>query len=126
MYSRQNFYCTFNISYRSGVTLFSCIPVPDHISIFFSVTGQQFPFQISPQTVQIGKTRKFIQKRQKKNAFEMKLLASMELFLRCGEEMVEELKNSDYEQLRADNLAAGSICHGDLISIICCLRETER
>ena len=62
---------------------------------------------------EIRKTRKFIQKRQKKNAFEMKLLASMELFLRCGEEMVEELKNSDYEQLRADNLAAGSICHGD-------------
>ena len=52
---------------------------------------------------EIRKTRKFIQKRQKKNAFEMKLLASMELFLRCGEEMVEELKNSDYEQLRADN-----------------------
>lgn len=62
---------------------------------------------------EMRKIRKFIQKRQKKNAFEMKLLSSMERFLQCGEKMVLELKESDYEGLRQEHLDAGSICHGE-------------
>lgn len=62
---------------------------------------------------EIRKTRKFIQKKQKKNGFEVRLLNCAELFLRQGEQVVQELENSDYEILRKDSLNLGSICHGD-------------
>ena len=62
---------------------------------------------------EIRKTRKFIQKKQKKNGFEVRLLNCAELFLRQGEQVVQELENSDYEILRKESLNLGSICHGD-------------
>ena len=62
---------------------------------------------------EIRKIRKFIQKKQKKNGFEVRLLNCADLFLQQGEQVLRELEHSGYEQLRAENLKRGSICHGD-------------
>lgn len=62
---------------------------------------------------EIRKTRKFIQRRQRKNSFEVKLLASAEAFLAKGEQAAGELQSSGYEALRREELSKGSICHGD-------------
>lgn len=62
---------------------------------------------------EIRKTWKFIQKKQRKNAFEVKLLSSMQPFLEQGEAAAEALQTSSYESLREKSLQRGSVCHGD-------------
>ena len=62
---------------------------------------------------EIRKIRKFIQKKQKKNAFEIRLLSCVEPFLRQGENVVKELEQSGYGALRKKSLESGSVCHGD-------------
>ncbi len=62
---------------------------------------------------EMRKTRKFIRKKQKKNAFEVRLLSAMEPFLEQGEAVAEALEASSYEKLRERSLALGHVCHGD-------------
>ena len=76
-------------------------------------TRETLIHECTRHNAEIRKTRKYILKRRKKNSFEMNLLFSVEPFLECGEQMVEELKHSNYKTLREQNLKAGSICHGD-------------
>ena len=62
---------------------------------------------------EIRKIKKYISKKQKKNTFEKLLLGSADEFLEQGETAVEELKQSDYEQLREQARQRGNICHGE-------------
>ena len=62
---------------------------------------------------EIRKIKKYISKKQKKNTFEKLLLGSADEFLEQGEAAVEELKQSDYEQLREQARVRGNICHGE-------------
>ena len=62
---------------------------------------------------EIRKIKKYISKKQKKNTFEKLLLGSADEFLEQGEAAVEELKQSDYEQLREQARQRGNICHGE-------------
>ena len=62
---------------------------------------------------EIRKIRKFIQKKQKKNAFEVRLLEALPRFLEKGQETEEALRASGYEQLREESLRRGCVCHGD-------------
>lgn len=84
-----------------------------HLEVKEEYVRESLIHECMRHNAEIRKTRKFIQRRQKKNNFEMKLLASVEPFLESGEEMVAELKSSGYEKLRQENLVRGSICHGD-------------
>ena len=62
---------------------------------------------------EIRRTRKFIRRKQKKNVFEIRLLAAVPRFLEKGEEAEEALRHSGYEELREESLKAGTVCHGD-------------
>ena len=69
--------------------------------------------ECSRHNTEIRKTRKFIRKKQKKNAFEIRLLDGMQPFLEQGEAAVEALEHSSYENLRQQSLREGCVCHGD-------------
>lgn len=84
-----------------------------HLEVKEEYVRESLIHECMRHNIEIRKTRKFIQKRQKKNTFEMKMLSCVEPFLECGEGVVDELKASGYERLRKLNLQAGSICHGD-------------
>lgn len=84
-----------------------------HLEVKEEYVRESLIHECTRHNAEIRKTRKFIHKRQKKSAFEMKLLSCVEPFLEKGEEMVENLKSSGYEELRNLNLESGSICHGD-------------
>lgn len=62
---------------------------------------------------EIKKIAKFVQKKQQKNNFESVLIDTMVDFLRQGEQAVRDLENSKYQELRAQSIARGDICHGE-------------
>lgn len=62
---------------------------------------------------ELRKIRKFIRKKGPSNAFEKDYLSSVEGFLKKGEEALERLRETDYEQLRREALDKGCICHGE-------------
>lgn len=84
-----------------------------HLEVKQEYVRESLIHECMRHNAEIKKARKFVQRRQKKSSFEMKFLACAQTFINCGEEVVEDLKKSGYEKLRADNLAAGSACHGD-------------
>lgn len=62
---------------------------------------------------EIRKIRKFIRKKGAACPFEKEFLASVEWFLKRGEEALELLKASSYKELQEEVKAKGWICHGD-------------
>lgn len=62
---------------------------------------------------EIRKIRKFIRKKGPTSPFEKAYLASVEGFLKKGEEALEMLRDSAYEELRRESMEQGRICHGE-------------
>lgn len=62
---------------------------------------------------QLRKIRSFIRKKQQKNHFELQMQKSMEEFISCGEEAVQALQESGYEELRQQAITEGQVCHGE-------------
>ncbi len=62
---------------------------------------------------ELRKIRKFIRSKRKQNVFEQCYLESVQWFLERGEEALERLSASRYEQLRAQALEKGEVCHGE-------------
>ena len=84
-----------------------------HMEVDQEYVRESLVHECSRHNAEMRKTRKFIRKKQKKNAFEVRLLAAMEPFLEQGEQVAEALKNSSYEQLREASVRRGDVCHGD-------------
>ena len=62
---------------------------------------------------ELRKIRKFIRKKGASNQFEKDYLFSVERFLKKGEQALEMLKASSYEELRRESMEKGKICHGE-------------
>ena len=62
---------------------------------------------------ELKKIRSFIRKRGPSSPFEKIYLATVEDFLRDGEEAYQTLKNSAYEVLRNEAAEKGEVCHGE-------------
>ncbi|MDC7291674.1 CotS family spore coat protein [Blautia schinkii] len=62
---------------------------------------------------EIRKIRKFIRKKGPSSPFEKDFLASVEWFLKKGEEALAMLGDSSYDTLREQSLSSGCICHGE-------------
>ncbi len=62
---------------------------------------------------EIRKIRKFIRKKGPAGIFEKTYLASVEGFLKKGEEAFLMLKDSGYEELRKESMESGRVCHGE-------------
>ncbi|MDO4274911.1 MAG: CotS family spore coat protein [Eubacteriales bacterium] len=62
---------------------------------------------------EIRKIRKFIRKKGPTSLFEKDFLASVEWFLKKGEEALAMLEDSSYETLRQQSMDEGRICHGE-------------
>lgn len=62
---------------------------------------------------EIRKIRKFIRKKGPVNVFEKDFLFSVEWFLKRGEEALEMLRESSYEDLRKKAMEEGQVCHGE-------------
>lgn len=62
---------------------------------------------------ELRKIRKFIRKKRPACVFEKKYLESAEDFLRNGEEALEMLKSSNYQELRQEAEETGTVCHGE-------------
>lgn len=62
---------------------------------------------------EIRKIRKFIRKKGAGSPFEKEFLASVEWFLKRGEQALLMLEDSGYEALRGEAILAGCICHGE-------------
>lgn len=62
---------------------------------------------------EIRKIRKFIRKRGASSTFEKDYLASAEWFIKRGEEALERLKESSYQELCQQAVAEGHVCHGE-------------
>lgn len=62
---------------------------------------------------EIRKIRKFIRKKGACGVFEKEFLASVEWFIKRGEEALALLEDSGYEDLRKEAWEAGEICHGE-------------
>ena len=84
-----------------------------HMEVREEYVRESLIHECTRHNAEIRKTRKFIQKKQKKNAFEVRLLAAMQPFLEKGEETERMLRDSGYEELREKSLREGSVCHGD-------------
>lgn len=84
-----------------------------HLPTVPEYTRESLVMEYTRHNAELRKVRKFILKKRRKNPFEDRILACMSEFLQEGEAAVEALKNSDYEQLRAQALEAGCVCHGE-------------
>lgn len=62
---------------------------------------------------ELRKIRKFIRKKGASNPFEKLYLATVEEYLKKGEEALELLKESAYSELRREMMENGRICHGE-------------
>ncbi len=62
---------------------------------------------------ELRKIRKFIRKKRPACVFEKKYLESAEDFLKNGEEALEMLKSSNYQELRQKAEETGTVCHGE-------------
>lgn len=62
---------------------------------------------------ELRKIRKFIRKKRAENIFEKEYLSSVEYYLEKGEQALEVLKDSHYQELRSQSVKAGKICHGE-------------
>lgn len=62
---------------------------------------------------ELRKIRRFIRKKGASAVFEKEFLASVEWFLKRGEQALDLLEKSDYEELREKAWQEGSICHGE-------------
>lgn len=62
---------------------------------------------------EMRKIRKFIRKKSPSCEFEKEFLSSAEAFLEKGEEALRMLRESGYENLRAEAKAQGTVCHGE-------------
>lgn len=62
---------------------------------------------------ELRKIRKFVLAKRKKNDFEFQFLDSIEKYLYYGEESLKSLESSKYEDLKAQALEKGTICHGN-------------
>lgn len=62
---------------------------------------------------ELRKILKFIRKKGAANPFEKLYLSSADWFLEKGEEALEQLEKSGYEELRKEARERGSICHGE-------------
>lgn len=62
---------------------------------------------------ELRKIRRFIRKRGASAPFEKEYLSSVEWFLERGEEALERLRKSEYEELRKNAFVEGQVCHGE-------------
>lgn len=62
---------------------------------------------------EIRKIRKYIRQKGPSNAFEKDFLASVGYFLKKGEEALQMLEDSGYEELRKTSMEEGRVCHGE-------------
>lgn len=62
---------------------------------------------------ELKKIRKFIRKKSPSCEFEKEFLSSVEVFLEKGEQALEMLMSSGYEEMRAAARGKGQICHGE-------------
>lgn len=62
---------------------------------------------------ELRKIQRFIRQKKSVNRFEREYLNSVEEFLQWGQEALESLEKSGYEQLREKTLTEGRICHGE-------------
>lgn len=62
---------------------------------------------------EIRKIRKFIRKKGAASPFEKDFLASVEWFLEKGNQALEGLARSGYEELREKSMEEGCVCHGE-------------
>lgn len=60
---------------------------------------------------ELKKIRDFIRKRKQKNSFEYMCLAHMSRYMKYGEETLQKLQKSSYEQMRQRDEEKGSVCH---------------
>lgn len=60
---------------------------------------------------ELRKIRKYVQNKKRKNEFEERMAQSISRFLEKGEEAVEELEKSEFQQLWKQS--AGCVCHGE-------------
>lgn len=84
-----------------------------HMEVQEEYVRESLIHECTRHNAEIRKTRKFIQKKQRKNAFEIRLLAAIPLFLEKGEATEQALRDSGYEKLREESLKQGCVCHGD-------------
>ena len=62
---------------------------------------------------ELRKIRRFIRRKGASNTFEKDYLSSVEHFLKKGEEALELLRASSYEELRRESMEEGRVCHGE-------------
>lgn len=62
---------------------------------------------------QIKKTKRYIQKRKRKNTFEVNVLACIDHFLDQAVQTTAALEASEYLLLREKSLREGEVCHGE-------------
>lgn len=69
--------------------------------------------ECSRHNAQIRKTKRYIQKRKRKNAFEVNVLSCVDRFLDQAVQTTAELGESEYLQQREKSLKSGEVCHGE-------------
>lgn len=62
---------------------------------------------------ELKKIRNFIRNKRKKNEFELCFIEYYERFFQQGKEILEQLKGTQYGELRSQSLTLGGVCHGD-------------
>lgn len=62
---------------------------------------------------ELRKIRKFIRTKRRQNSFEQYFLESVQWFLERGEEALDRLQSTGYENLRRQALERGEVCHGE-------------
>ncbi|MCI5649276.1 MAG: phosphotransferase [Fusicatenibacter sp.] len=84
-----------------------------HLPVKEEYVKESLVQECTRHNAEIRKIRKYLLKKKKRNEFETLLLSCAEPYLAQGEEMVEHLCRSSYEQLRVQAITRGSICHGE-------------
>ena len=80
--------------------------IPDYVE-------QSLENEYGRHNQEIRKIRKFIRKKGASSPFEKEFLASVEWFLNRGQEALEQLQDSSYEEIRENALTEGHVCHGE-------------
>lgn len=75
--------------------------------------GTDLAIELEKRTRELKKVQSFIRKKQKKSDFESSYLEVVPKFLTEAEEITRKMCESGYEELRAESLERGTICHGE-------------
>lgn len=91
-----------------------------HQDLFMEVNEEDLIYQgsdlieeLERHNQELKKVRTFMRSRRGKNPFESRFLESFSMFYQQAEEVVERLKSSSYEKLRAESLKSGQMIHGN-------------